>query len=507
MAKKGLNVIFLVIILAVAFVAGILLARPLGISSGTQSQEPAVTTAVSTDNSQVHDLMSQISKAFEEAAAEVSQSVVSVFAEQTVQAQGQFGFPDDAFKDFFGEDFFKRFFGTPPPQEEKRTVRSLGSGVVVTSDGYILTNNHVVANAEKLSVVIGDNKTFTAKIIGTDPPTDVAVIKIDANNLPTAKLGNSDDVRVGQWVIAVGNPFQLFHTVTHGIISAKGRSSVGLADYEDFFQTDASINPGNSGGALADMEGNLIGINTAIASPSGGNVGIGFAIPINMAKKVMDDLISKGEVTRGYIGLVPQDINEDLARAMKLSGTGGVLVGDVDKGGPADKAGVKRGDVIVEFNGKKVENSTQLRNMAAQTKPGTPVKIGLLRNGKETTLTVTLFERPKEPGRERIPQKQQEEPQTSQKLGLSVQMLTPDIADQLGYQNESGVVVTEVYSGSPAEEAGLQRGDLIKEVNRREVRTIQDFEREVKDLKTDDVAALLVRRGPNTFYTTIKPQE
>jgi len=506
MAKTNKNFIFLIVILAVGFIAGILLAAPLGISPRATIQEQTVTPEVSRDNSQVHDLLNQISKAFEESAANVSASVVSIFAEQTVQTQSPFGLPDDAFKDFFGEDFFRRFFGTPAPRDEKRTVRSLGSGVIVTKDGYILTNNHVVANAEKLSVVIGDNKTYEAKVIGTDPPTDVAVIKVNANDLPAAKLGNSNDVKVGQWVIAVGNPFQLFHTVTHGIISAKGRSSVGLADYEDFFQTDASINPGNSGGALADMEGYVIGINTAIASPSGGNVGIGFAIPINMAKKVMEDLISKGEVTRGYIGLVPQDINEDLAKALKLSGTEGVLVGDVDRAGPADKGGIRRGDVIVEFDGKKVETSTQLRNMAAQANPGTPVKIGLLRDGKKVEVKVTLGERPKESAGSQAPQEPQAEAQTSQKLGLSVQTLTPDIAEQLGYQKDSGVIVTDVFSGSPAEEAGLQRGDLIKEVNRKEVRTVQDFEKEINDLKSGDVVALLVRRGQNTFFTSIKAQ-
>jgi len=506
MSKTNRNFLFLFVFLVVGFLAGILLAAPLGISPRATIQEQTVAPEVSTDNSQVHDLLSQISKAFEESAANVSSSVVSIFAEQTVQTQNPFGLPDDAFKDFFGEDFFKRFFGTPPSREEKRTVRSLGSGVIVTKDGYILTNNHVVANAEKLSVVVGDNKTYEAKIIGTDPPTDVAVIKVDANDLHAAKLGNSDNVKVGQWVIAVGNPFQLFHTVTHGIISAKGRSSVGLADYEDFFQTDASINPGNSGGALADMEGNVIGINTAIASPSGGNVGIGFAIPINMAKKVMEDLISKGEVTRGYIGLVPQDINEDLAKALKLSSTEGVLVGDVDRAGPADTGGIRRGDVIVEFDGKKVETSTQLRNMAAQANPGTPVKIGLLRDGKKVEVTVSLGERPKESAGSQAPQEPQAEAQTSQKLGLSVQTLTPDIADQLGYQKDSGVIVTDVFSGSPAEEAGLQRGDLIKEVNRKEVRTVQDFENEINDLKSGNVAALLVRRGQNTFFTSIKVQ-
>lgn len=402
MIKTNRNFIIFIVILVVGFIAGILLAAPLGLSPRTAIQRQPVAAEVSTDNPQVHDLLSQISEAFEKAAANVSSSVVSIFAEQTVQVQSPFGLPDDAFKDFFGEDFFRRFFGTPTPKEEKRTVRSLGSGVIVTKDGYILTNNHVVANAEKLSVVIGENKTYEAKVIGTDPPTDVAVIKVDANDLPAAKLGNSDEVKVGQWVIAVGNPFQLFHTVTHGIISAKGRSSVGLADYEDFFQTDASINPGNSGGALADMEGYVIGINTAIATPSGGNVGIGFAIPINMAKKVM----------------------EDLAKALKLSGTEGVLVGDVDRAGPADRGGVRRGDVIVEFDGKKVNNSTQLRNLAAQAKPGTPVKIGLLREGKKLEVTVTLGERPKESRGGQAPQEPQAEAQTSQKLGLSVQTLT-----------------------------------------------------------------------------------
>jgi serine protease Do len=241
--------------------------------AATASLEPSA-------DSQAQGLIQQLSDAFEAASSKASVSVVSIFAEQVVQIQNPYGMPDDAFKDFFGEDFFKRFFGAPQPKEEKQTVRSLGSGVIVTKDGYILTNNHVVEKADKLSVVIGDKKKFSAKVIGADPPTDVAVIKIDVENLPAAMLGDSDKVKVGQWVIAVGNPFQLMHTVTAGIISAKGRSSVGLADYEDFIQTDASINPGNSGGALADLEGQVIGINTAIASPSGGNIGIGFAIPI-----------------------------------------------------------------------------------------------------------------------------------------------------------------------------------------------------------------------------------
>jgi serine protease Do len=273
------------------------------------------------------ELAGQLSEVFESASKKLSPSVVPIFSEAEVQVASPFG-SGDPFGQLFGDDFMRRFFGTPQGGQ-KRTVRGLGSGVIVSSDGYILTNNHVVHGADKLTVIVGDEKKYPAKVIGTDPQTDVALIKIDAKDLQAANLGNSDDVRVGQWVIAVGNPFQLLHTVTAGIISATGRSSVGLATYEDFMQTDASINPGNSGGALADLDGNVIGINTAISSPSGGSVGIGFAIPINMAKSVMEDLKSKGQVTRGYLAVIPQDIDDDLAKALKLKDTEGALIGDV----------------------------------------------------------------------------------------------------------------------------------------------------------------------------------
>jgi len=493
-------------ILVLGFVAGLFLAPSLGfVSEKPVQDQPKETTSPAID-SRVREIMGQISQAFEEASAKVSPAIVSIFAEQTVAVQqGPFGMPDDAFKDFFGEDFSKRFFGTPPQQEQKQTIRSLGSGVVVTSDGYILTNNHVVQKAQKLSVVIGDKKTYLAKVIGADPPSDLAVIKIDAQGLPVALLGNSDDVKVGEWVIAVGNPFQLMHTVTAGIISAKGRSSVGLADYEDFIQTDASINPGNSGGALADLDGKVIGVNTAIASPSGGSIGIGFAIPINMAKQAMDQLIAKGKVTRGYMGLTPQDIDENLAKALNIKQTLGVLVGDVAPKGPADRAGIKRGDVIAEFNGQKVENSTQLRNLAAQTEPMTSVTIGVIRDGRKMDIRMILAERPKE-GPEQAPLQEQPEEQPSQKLGLGIQDLTPDIANQLGYKNEQGVVVIDVGAGSPADDAGLQRGDLIKEVNRTQVRTGKEFEKAVRGLKSGDTVALTIRRGPNTFFQALKIQ-
>jgi serine protease Do len=501
MKRIGVGVIALFFVFTVLYVV-VLDGKTTSDATNAAPEENYVALSQGT---QARALVEQISEAFEEASSRVSPAVVSIFAEQVVEVQSPFGMPDEAFRDFFGEDLFKRFFGTPQPQEQKRTIRSLGSGVIVTKDGYILTNNHVVEKAEKLSVVVGDKKRYDAKVIGTDPPTDVAVIKIEGRDFPVASLGNSDGVKIGQWVIAIGNPFQLMHTVTAGIISAKGRSSVGLADYEDFIQTDASINPGNSGGALADLDGNVIGINTAITSPSGGNIGIGFAIPINMAQQVMKTLMSEGKISRGYLAIYPQDIDEDLAKALKLKNTEGSLVADVTPDGPADKAGIKRGDVIVEFDGKKVENSIQLRNLVAQVPPGKTVEMVLIRNGNEMKLDVRLGERPKGPESETPAQGQPEE-QTSRKLGMSIQTLTPDLADQLGYGNAKGVVITDVVPGSPADDAGLQRGDLIQEVNRRAVQTVSDFENRVKDLKSGDVVALLVRRGANTFFVAVNVQ-
>jgi serine protease Do len=456
-----------------------------------------------TPSAQARSLLREFSTAFEDAAAKINPSVVPIFAEQVIETSNPFGMPDDAFRDFFGEDFFKRFFGTVPRGGEKQTVRSLGSGVIVTQDGYILTNNHVVQGADKLTVVLGTQEKFPAKVIGADPQTDVALVKIEARGLPAAALGDSDKVKVGQWVIAVGNPFQLMHTVTAGIISAKGRSEVHLADYEDFIQTDAAINPGNSGGALADLDGNVIAINTAINTPSGGNVGIGFAIPINMARQVMDQLLKYGKVTRGYLALMPQDIDEALAKAMGLKSTQGALVADVTPDGPADKAGIKRGDVIIAFNGQKVKDSTELRNMVAAAKPDSTATITVLRDGKEVELTVVLAERPKEIKGTTTPEGAPEE-KNSEKLGISVQTLTPDIARQLGYTNESGVVITNVQAGSPADDAGLQSGDLIKEVNRTPVRTVQGFQGALSRFHSGEALSLLVRRGKVNFFVAIQ---
>ncbi len=500
MFKRNLLFSSLVII---ALVVGFILASNCGLSSDDLKNSTQQTTSQQAKAAEDGcELAKQLSEAFEAATRKVNLSVIPIFAEQEVEVQSPFASPTDPFRDFFGDEFFKRFFGTPP-QSQKQTVRSMGSGVIVSKDGYILTNNHVVQGADKLTVILADKEKYSAKVIGADPQTDVAVIKIDAKDLPAANLGNSDEVNVGQWVIAVGNPFQLLHTVTAGIISAKGRSEIGLADYEDFIQTDAAINPGNSGGALADLNGNVIGINTAINSPSGGNVGIGFAIPINMAKSVMDKLISEGKVSRGYLALMPQDIDENLAKALKLKSTKGSLVGDVIPGGPADKAEIQRGDIISKFDGKDVENSTQLRTMVAQKKPGTVVTVTLLRDGKEKEVKVKLGERPTERSAE-TPQPTEPEEQTYKKLGLSVQDLTPDIANQLGYRNEQGVLIADVAGGSSAEDAGLQRGDLIQEVNRIKVTSVKEFKTPIEELKSGDSAALLVRRGQNTFFVAIQ---
>jgi serine protease Do len=460
--------------------------------------------AQTADISQARAMADQFSELFEAAAKEVSPSVVPIFAEQVVTASNPFAGSNNQLQQLFGEDFFHHFFQAPfSGGQMRQTIRSLGSGVIVSDDGYILTNNHVIAGAEKLTVITQDGNKHTAKVIGADPQTDVAVIKIEGDHLPTATLGDSDEVKVGQWVIAVGNPFQLLHSVTAGIISAKGRSSIGLADYEDFIQTDASINPGNSGGALADLDGNVIAINTAISSPSGASAGVGFAIPMKMAQNVMNALIEYGKVSRGYLALVPQDIDETMAKAMNLKSREGALVGDVVKDGPADKAGVKRGDVIVKFDGKKIENSTELRNDVAETPPGKKIEMTLLRNGKTEHVDVKLAERPTTQGRGTTEQ-QPAEPGKYQQLGLQIQDLTPAIAQQLGYGNAQGVVVSNVAAGSPAEDAGFQRGDLIREVDHKQVTTVKEFDRALSQSKKEGAALFLVQRGQVTFFVAIK---
>jgi len=405
-------------------------------------------------------------------------------------------FPGREFRDFFGEDFFRRFFGEIPEQELRQ--RSLGSGVVVSEDGYIVTNNHVVADAEEILVTSSENERHEAKIIGRDPKTDLALIKIQVDKpIRAARLGDSDKLRVGDWVVAIGNPFGLGNTLTAGVVSAKGRV-IGAGPYDNFIQTDASINPGNSGGPLFNLDGEVIGINSAIFTQSGGNIGIGFAIPINMAKSVMSQLKEKGRVVRGWLGVVIQTVTPEIKEKFGLKTAEGALVGEVNTDSPADKGGLKRGDVIITFDGKKVETMNSLPPMVAETPIGKDAEIVVIREGKEKTLRVKIAELPEEP---RVAATTM--PEIEESLGLSVQELTPELAESLGLEGEKGVVVSSVRGGSPASEAGLQRGDLIQEIERESIEGMDDYTRIMRESASKDQILMVVRHEGHTRYVVL----
>jgi len=440
---------------------------------------------------------------FRDVAKKVVPAVVTVRSQKTVRVGNRSPFPGGP----FGDDLFEQFFGMPrgrAPSEDRYVQRGLGSGVIVNANGTILTNNHVVDGVDKVEVVVGDGKSHPAKILGTDPQTDLAVLKIDALGLQAVEMGDSDALEVGEWVLAVGNPFSeaLGHTVTAGIVSAKGRSNLRLADYEDFIQTDAAINPGNSGGALVDTRGRLVGINTAIVSGSGGYQGVGFAIPINMARSVMNNLIENGKVVRGWIGLTIQDLTPDLAEAVGLAGKEGALVAGVQPDSPAAEVGLRRGDVITALDGQKVGSNSDLRNRIAGTAPGTRVALTVFRDGKETTIKATLGELPGSLARGGSAGAAPEE----EALGISVQPLTRDLASRLGYEGETGLVVSQVEPGSAAGEAGLREGDLIKEVNRHAVTSIVEYRQALSGVERGKVILLLVRRGDAATYITLRPR-
>jgi len=399
----------------------------------------------------------------------------------------------EQFRDFFGDNLP---FDLPIPPEGF-DQEGMGSGVIVSSDGYILTNNHVVRGADEVNVTLSDRRTVPAKVVGTDPKTDVAVVKVETDGLVPAPLGNSDAAEVGEWVLAVGSPFGLDQTVTAGIISAKGRQ-MDIADYEDFIQTDAAINPGNSGGPLVDLKGQVIGINTAIASRTGGNNGVGFAIPSNLVSSIKDAIVKTGRVQRGRLGALIQDLNEDLARSFNFDSTKGVLIGDVLDNSPAKKAGLKSGDIVVEFNGKPMEGANQLRMSVAATAPGTSSELTIVRNGKRQTIKITTDELTDEMAKTG-PSGAAEE--SSADFGLTVQTLTPELADQLGYeQNQQGVVITDVDPTSIAARTGLRPRDLVVDVDGKAVSNIRDFREAMSKADTaKGVRMQVMREGSRRF--------
>ncbi len=447
-------------------------------------------------------------KEFTSVAAKATPAVVFIQVEKSIPVRGTPGNFNDPF-DLFNDDFFERFFRhrmprrpTPPrpdaPPENQYRQQGQGSGFIVSADGYVLTNNHVVGDADRITVKLADNREFTGEIVGTDAQTDVAVVKIKADNLPVLPLGDSDALEVGEWVMAIGNPFGLAHTVTAGIVSAKGRSTVGIADYEDFIQTDAAINPGNSGGPLLNLDGEAVGINTAIFSRNGGYMGIGFAIPVNMARNIYAQLIKKGEITRGYMGVAIQDLSPQLAESFGLKEAAGVLVSEVVKGSPADTAGVRTGDVIIQLGGKDVGNVGAFRNDIALSEPGTTVKLTVVRNRRPQTLAVTLGKLDAAATAAAASPRE-----TEKRLGLSVQDLNAELAQRYGYETAAGVIVANVEPGSVAAMAGLKLGNLVVEVDRKPVSTAAAFHAAVAEALKDGSVLLLVRQGPYSRFVVL----
>jgi serine protease Do len=438
-------------------------------------------------------LLLQNGRSISDVAQAVTPSVVNVFSERSVRADRRLG-------PFFSDPFFRFFFDAPesgPQPPESRREQSLGSGVIVSSDGLVVTNSHVVDDAEQIRVALKDGREFKAKVVGADRESDVALLRVpDANDLPAITLADSSKLRIGDLVLAVGNPFGLGQTVTMGIVSAVGRANMGITDYEDFIQTDAAINPGNSGGALVDMDGHLVGINTAILSRSGGYQGIGFAIPSNMVLQVKDALLKGGKVIRGWLGVSIQDLNEELAKALEVAPHSGVLVSDVAKNSPAAKAGIVRGDIIRALDGVKLEDSRHLRNTVALSGPGRKLRVELIHDGKAKTLEVVLGEAPASNDKGVIATED-----TGLFAGVRVAELSAALREKYEIPEEvAGIVVTDIERDSAGAELGLRPGDVILQINRREVRTLDEFRKAARD-SVHQALVLVYRDGTALFLS------
>lgn len=467
--------------------------------SSPVAQPPPIVRPVSTAPQPV---LSGSNQTFVDIAKSVKPAVVNIYATKSGHSEGSgtAPFDDPLFRRFFGDEFFRRF-----DQPKERKERGLGSGAIVDPNGLIITNNHVVGKADEIRVTLSDKREFKAKLIGTDPKTDVAVVKIDASGLPTVNWADSDKLEVGEFVLAVGNPFGLTQTVTLGIVSALGRAA-GIAEYEDFIQTDAAINPGNSGGPLVNVRGELVGINTAIFSQSGGNMGIGFAVPSNMALSIMNQLVQTGKVVRGWLGVSIQELTPELASQFGITETKGVLVSDVMDDSPAKKAGFERADVIVEYDGKPMDSPTHLRNAVAQTPVGKKVTIKFIRDKKPKTVDLAIAEQPKSMSQNGEADGGESATPTGVLSSLEVRDLTQELASRYGLKSsERGVVIVRVKSGSTAEELGVREGDIVLEINRQAVASVKVFERIAGKLPKDQAVLLLLKRQGRTIYLTLRP--
>jgi len=441
------------------------------------------------------DFLDTLNASLADVAETVKPSVVNISTTKTISMK------DHPLGNFMDDPFFKKFFGDNlHPHGEKKEYKSsaLGSGVIVTSDGYILTNNHVVQDVDEIKVVLHDRKELPGKVIGNDPKSDLAIIKVDAKDLPAITMGSSEKMKVGELVIAIGNPFSLGNTITMGIVSAIGRSNVGIAEYENFIQTDAAINPGNSGGALVNVHGELIGINTAIFSTSGGYMGIGFAIPSDIAKTNMQSIIKHGKVVRGWLGVQIQNITDELAKHFDIKVDNGALVTDILTGTPAEKAGFQRGDIIVEYDGKTVVDTNDLRNKVAATLPDTEVKIKVMREGKDKDIPVTI-------GEQKSAKKGVAGKFENMLSGVHVQELTPELKQSLEIPDKtSGVIVTNLEEDSPAAEL-LRKRDVIQEINRESINDLDIYNEVVSKISKKDSVLLLVFRSGGYIYVTLSP--
>ena len=506
MKSKKWSITGLVLVGALVGAAGALLSQHAAGLENEKSAPPPISQAVTAP-------VRAFSQAFEAVAARVKPAVVSVYSEKSVKMNSE-----DWNLPFGNNDLFRQFFGQgwpglqgqgqgPSPQqhrESKVPQHGMGSGMILDQQGTILTNYHVVRDVDKLRVKLADKRQFDAEVIGTDPKSDVAIIRIKGkvpDNLPTVKLGKSGDLKVGDWVLAVGAPFGLTQTVTAGIISATGRNDVGITDYEDFLQTDAAINPGNSGGPLVNMDGEVIGMNTAIATGMGQFAGVGFAIPSDMIQGFVPALTKGGTITRGFLGVTIQDLNDTLAKKFQVSDTKGALVSQVNKDTPAGKAGLKAGDVIVRYDGKPIDDTRELRKLVANTKPDTKVGVMVMRDGKETTVDVAVGKMPAQQLAAATP-KGGVQPGSLDQLGLRVEPLTSELAQQFGYDGQRGVLISGVEPGSPAGLADLQAGDLIMDANRQPVTSVDELKTALG--KDKDMALLLIKRKDASLFITLK---